>query len=81
MQASKQAVSRPLENNIFVPWSRKNQEVQAGSNTQRVSSTVCPVFPPRCKRPEILPEHGCFQDQRDVRRQVKPTTVMKRLHD
>jgi hypothetical protein len=24
------------------------------------------VFPPHCKRPEILPEHGCFQDQRDA---------------
>ena len=87
MQASKQAVSRafwsrPLENNIFVPWSRKNQQVQAGCNTQRVRPMVCPVFPPRCKTPKILPEHGCFQDQWDATSPGKAnTTVMKRLHD
>jgi hypothetical protein len=41
-----------------------------------------PVFPPRCKRPKILPEHGCFQDQQDATSPGKVnTTVMKRLHD
>jgi hypothetical protein len=38
------------------------------------------VFPPQCKRPEIL--HGCFQDQRDATSPGKANTmVMKRLHD
>jgi len=42
---------------------------------------VYPVFPPRCKRPEILPEHGCFQDQRDAMSPGKANTtvLMKRF--
>ena len=47
----------------------------------RVNTCVKEIAP-RCKRPEIWPEHGCFQDKRDAMSPGKAnTTVMKRLHD